>query len=93
MEELHAAIGDLKGIVEEAREGSRQDCLEIMQHVGLTTNELVEAINRINRRGHRWGNEIGGVSVLREDSKVHDLMLVDAVSKIIESLGESCRPS
>jgi hypothetical protein len=31
--------------------------------------------------------------VLREDSGVHDLTLVDAVSKIIESLGESRRIS
>ncbi len=93
VEELHAAVRDLGGMVEEACEGSCQDCLEIIQHVGLTTDELVEAINCINRRGRRWGNEIGDVSVLREDSGVHNLMLVDAVSKIIESLGESCRPS
>ena len=93
VEELYAAVGALEGMVEEAREGSRQDCLEIMQHVGLTTNELVDAINCINRRGQGWGNEIGDVSVLREDSGVHDLTLVDTVSKIIESLGESRRPS
>ena len=41
VEELHAAVGDLKGMVEETCEGSCQDCLEIMQHVGLTTDELV----------------------------------------------------
>ena len=56
VEELHAAVGDLEGMVEEAREGSHQDCLEIMQHVGLATDELVEAINCINRCGRRWGN-------------------------------------
>ena len=93
VEGLHAAVGNLKGMVEEVRESSRQDCLEIMQHARFTTDELVEAINRINQRGRRWGNEIGDVLVLREDSGVHDLTLVDAVSKIIESLGESCRPS
>ena len=93
VEELHAAVGDLKGMVEEARDGSRRDCLEIIQHVGLTTDELVEAINCINRRGRCWGKEIGDVLVLHEDSGVHDLTLVDAVSKIIESLGELRRPS
>jgi hypothetical protein len=93
VEELHATVGDLKRMVEEAREGSRRDCLEIIQHIGLTTDELVEAIDRINRCGRRWRNEIGDMSVLRKDSGVHDLTLVNAVSKIIESLGDSRRPS
>jgi hypothetical protein len=62
-----------------------------VQRIGLC--QLVEAINRINRCGRSWGNEIRDVLVLHKDSRVHNFTLVDAVSKIIESLGESRRPS
>jgi hypothetical protein len=61
VKELQAAIGDLEGMVVEARINARHSAQEILTHVGCLVTELVAAVNRINWRGRRWANHIGDV--------------------------------
>ncbi len=44
------------------------------------------AINQINKCGRRLASEVGNVLVLRDDSGLHDITLVDAVARLISSM-------
>ncbi len=83
VKELQAAIGDLEGMVVEARINARHSAQEILTHVGCLVTELVAAVDRINWCGRRWANHIGDVQALREDSCRLDLTLVKVVSKVM----------
>jgi hypothetical protein len=50
---LQVAVGDLEGRVVEARQGSRNNAMEVLLHVDTSVTEIVAAIDRINRRGRR----------------------------------------
>jgi hypothetical protein len=80
-------------MVVEAHCGSRNDALNVLTHVGYLVTEIVAAIDRINWRGWRWVCQIGDVEVLREDSRCHDIMLVEAVTKVLASAHSSADPS
>ena len=43
--------------------------------------EIVLAIDRINHQSRQWMGKIGDVEVLRDDSGIRNLTLVEAVTK------------
>ncbi len=86
VEELQAAFGDLEGMVVDARRSLRDDVIEVLNHVGSSMAEIVAAINRINKRGRRLASKVGNMSLLRDDSGLHDITLVDAVTRLISSM-------
>ena len=79
LEELSAAFGNLEGMIVESRRGSRQDAMDVLTHLGLSVNDLVAAIDRINKRGRRWVSQIGRIEELREEVGRDDVTLVEVV--------------
>jgi hypothetical protein len=86
VEELQAAFGDLEGMVVDTRRSSCDDTIEVLNHVGASVAEVVVAINRINKCRCRLASKVGDVSVLRDDSGLHDITLVDVVTRLISSM-------
>ncbi len=86
VEELQAAFGDLEGMVVDARRSLRDDAIEVLNHVGSSVVEIVAAINQINKRRCRLASKVGNVSVLRDNSGLHDILLVDADARLISSM-------
>jgi hypothetical protein len=82
VEELQAAFGDLEGMVVKARQGSRNDAMEVLIHVDTSVTEIVAAIDWINKQGRQWESEVGDVTVLRDDSGLPSLTIVDTVAKM-----------
>jgi hypothetical protein len=86
VEELQVAFGDLEGMVVDARRSLGNNAIEVLNHVGSSMVEILVAINQINKRGRRLASEVGNMLVLRDDSGLHDIMLVDAVARVISSM-------
>jgi hypothetical protein len=82
VEELQAAFGDLEGMVVEARQGSHNNAMEVLTHVDTSMTEIIAAIDRINKQGRRWESKVGDVTVLRDDSGLPSLTIVNAVAKM-----------
>jgi hypothetical protein len=84
VEALQAAVCNLEGMMVETRRGLRDDALEMLTHVNYSIAEIVAAIDQINKRGCHWASEVGDIGVLREDSGLHGITLVEAVLKLVE---------
>ena len=81
VEALQAAFGDLEGLVVDSRQEARKDALDVLTHIGFSVTEIVGTINRINKRGRRWLNDIGSIEELRDETGRRDITLVEAVLK------------
>lgn len=79
LEELTAAFGDLEGMVVESRRAACQDAEAVLIHLGLSVNDLVATIDRINKRGRRWVNQIGRIQELCKEMGRDDVTLVEVV--------------
>ncbi len=86
VKELQAAFGDLERMVVDAWQSLRNNAIEVLNHVGSSVAEIVAPINRINKRECRLASKVGEVLVLRDNSGLHDITLVDAVARLISSI-------
>ncbi len=86
VEELQVAFGDLEGMVVDARRSSRDNAIEVLNHVGSSMAEIVVANNQINKRGRRLASKVGNMLVLRDNSGLHNITLVDTVPRLISSM-------
>jgi hypothetical protein len=84
VEALQSTVCDLEGIVVETHRGSHDNALEMLTHVNYSVAEIVAAIDQINKRGCRWTSEVGDIGVLREDSGLHGITLMEAFLKLVE---------
>ncbi len=82
VEELQAAFGDLEGMVAKAQRGLGNNAMEVLTHVNSSVTEIITAIDWINKQGCWWESEVGDVTVLRDDSSLPSLMIVDTVAKM-----------
>jgi hypothetical protein len=79
-------------MVVKALQGMHNNVLEVLTHVGYTVVEIMAAINRVNQQGWRWLSNMGDVTVMWEDSGLRNVMLIDAVMKLMENLGPQANP-
>ena len=92
IENLQAVFGDLDRLVFNTPIDSRADALEVLAHIGLSLAEIVACIDWINHRGPQWMSEIGHVEVLCNDSGIHNLTIVEAVTMVGSIQGPPAAP-
>jgi hypothetical protein len=83
VEELQTAVEDLYVYLVDACDTAREESTAVMDHLSMSIQEVVDAINHINTCGNRLRDLMGDVRALRNDSGNPTFTLVGAVQNLV----------